>query len=652
MPTIEELFRSKKLSSGKTAEEQYSVRNSKDNELTSAAGLMKLPFKAATAIRRKISTTGSETRVEQETTGLRIISKLSSPIIYGTKIGRFTLQQSDDVQEMKNSTNPNGGGNGLLGGLVNSVRGTINSVKSILGFPQNITPTKIYLNKTQFNSKDVKVSETINILGKIKEKSGGGLIGKLLSNNLTGTIGQSANNIPGAAAEAGKKALKNLLLGSGQAGQINLANSVCELHNIYATDRHGNITNGILFVSQMQQSSNLPDSKYSDVVKRYATTSGRNDLSTKFSSIPDASNFNEKKVIDKILIDKEKGIIYPGKYTKFQKKRFDKYSLSSKLGLNTNEDNTTGKNKDVLNKLTVYEPDASGIGKDPGTLKSYDDLDLVALKFYSIGKNRTVQFRATITGLTETYSPTWDTSKFIGNPFNFYTYSGIERSIQFNFKVYSLSVEEHIAAWQRLDFLASLVYADYGGIGSNYTIPPFLKFTLGDMFKNKECFIDSLIYTIDDNNVWETGIPAQTIANAGPNVVEKTSPAVNYKLPRIVDVGITLKFVEKRAQTYYAYSAAPKEEQKKENKDLPEVVVSSNKNSKTAESKAVESKSDANKKLNEKLNEKAAAGLKMSSFDENDGIGSKIYILDGQIVPKKVLEEAAGIGGVNGTSLF
>ena len=103
MPTIEELFRSKKLSSGKTAEEQYSVRNSKDNELTSAAGLMKLPFKAATAIRRKISTTGSETRVEQETTGLRIISKLSSPIIYGTKIGRFTLQQSDDVEQMKSA---------------------------------------------------------------------------------------------------------------------------------------------------------------------------------------------------------------------------------------------------------------------------------------------------------------------------------------------------------------------------------------------------------------------------------------------------------------------------------------------------------------------------------------------------------------------
>ena len=56
---------------------------------------------------------------------------------------------------------------------------------------------------------------------------------------------------------------------------------------------------------------------------------------------------------------------------------------------------------------------------------------------------------------------------------------------------------------------------------------------MGDMFKNKECFIDSLIYTIDDNNVWETG-----------------EYAPDYKLPRIIDVGITLKFVESKFSTF------------------------------------------------------------------------------------------------------
>jgi len=665
MPTIEELFRSKKLNSGKTAEQEYAVRNSKDTELTSAAGLLGLPLKAATAIRRKISTTNRETFIEQETTGLRIISKLSSPIIYGTKIARFTLQQSDDVQEMKTSTNPDGGGNGLLGGIVNAGRGLINSVKSILGFPQNITPTKIYLNKTEFNSNNVFVSDTMVQLAKIQKKGAGGIIGKFLSNNLNGTPGQAGNSIPGAAAEAGKKALKNLLLGSGNAGQINLAKNQNEAHPIYRTDRHGNITQDWLFSSFSRQSSNVQYSKYSQAKKfRDDDVFSRNDLSTKFIMIADEadkeldySNVDAKTI--KTIIPKRQD----SAYTKFQKRRFDKVSLQSKLGLTTNETNENGnqsygKNKDKLNLLTTYTPDANGIGKVPGSADAtYDDMDFVALKFHSITKNTTVQFRATITGLTETYAPTWDSNKFIGNPFNFYTYNGIDRNIQFNFKVYSLSVEEHIAAWQRLNFLASLVYPTYGGIGEVYAVPPFLKFTLGNMFKNKECFIDSLIYTIDDNNVWEIGIPYASLSDTGWNSAEKNSPAANYKLPTVIDVGITLKFVESKETTksHYAFSDAPAGKvSNSEAKTLPDATVKSSKKLKKldgaiipnppAANIAAAAKASADKLLNMKLSDKANIGMTMKPTSKESGAtGTKQYILDGEIVSQETFESALGL---------
>ena len=537
MPTIEELFRSKKLSSGKTAEQEYAVRNSKDNELTSAAGLMGLPFKAATAIRRKISTTGKETLVEQETTGLRIISKLSSPIIYGTKIARFTLQQSDDVQEMKNSTNPTGAGGGLLGGLVNAGRGLINSVKVILGVPQNITPTKIYLNTSEFNTDNVSVLNNVTRLAEIQKKGGGSALGKLIAKGVGsgGTINQLGSNIVGAAADAGKKALKNLLLGSGNAGQINIAQTSAG-YPIYSTDSQGNpqiFGTNYLFHSFTVQSSNLKYTKYSKSknLNNYIDISKRNDLSTKFDSI------GENKFY-------EKAIILQKKNNRYSKQRFDKTSLEAKLGLDTNKTNDEGEvispgqglYIDKLNKEVPY------IGNDLGI----NGMDFVTLKFYSVAKGASVNFRATITGLTETFAPTWDSNKFIGNPFNFYTYSGIERSIQFNFKVYSLSANEHTAAWERLNFLASLVYSqEY--IRENAVVPPFLKFTLGDMFKSKECFIDSLIYTIDDNNVWETGFD-----DKGSNDDGSSSDYIarNYKLPRIIDVGITLKFVESKSSTF------------------------------------------------------------------------------------------------------
>lgn len=540
MPTIEELFRSKKLSSGKTAEEQYAVRNSKENELTSAVGLLGLPFKAATALRRKISTTGKETLVEQEITGLRVISKLSSPIIYGTKIARFTLQQSDDVEQMKSANNEAAGNAGLIGGLVNSVRNTISNVKSLLGVPQNITPTKIYLNKSEFNSRRVGVFQTMDKLAEIQKKGGGTAFGKLIAKGFGsgGTVNQLGNSIPGAAAEAGKSLLKNLLLGSGQAGQINLAKNQGGAHRIYASwDYHGMklpLDRYYLFDSYSNQSNSVPGETYS-LTKAVNSTEieNRNDLSTRFNSIKGDGRFPEKAIIEARRLNK---------YTKYNKPNFDKNSLENKLGLTTNITNENGKTKgsgnytDALNELSTYIPDADGTKKD-STQVSYDEYDFVALKFYSITKEKTAQFRATITGLTETFAPTWDSNKFVGNPFNFYTYSGIERSVQFNFKVYSLSILEHLAAWERLNFLASLVYPTYGGRGDVYTVPPFLKFTLGNMYRNKECFIDSLIYTVDDNNMWEIG----------QNSISDTY--ADLKLPTIIDVGVTLKFVENKSNT-------------------------------------------------------------------------------------------------------
>jgi hypothetical protein len=547
MPTIEELFRSKKLSSGKTAEQEYAVRNSKENELTSAVGLLGLPFKAATALRRKISTTGTETLVEQETTGLRVISKLSSPIIYGTKIARFTLQQSDDVEQMKSAKVWKGigpvtftGGTGLIGGLVNSVRNTISNVKSILGVPQNIIPTKIYLNTTEFNSESVNVSETMTKLAEIQKKGGGTAFGKLISKGFGsgGTVNQLGNNIAGATAQAGKDLLKNVLFGSGQGGQKNLAQSGVSYPIYGSWNWRGDkiaLDGNYLFDSNPQQSNSKPGEKYSETIRPGLDEGDiykRNDLSTKFASIYPYTFVEKDYIISKRL----------NKYTKYNKPNFDKNSLENKLGLTTNITNENGKTKgsgnytDSLNEISTYIPDADGTKKD-STQVSYDEYDFVALKFYSITKERTAQFRATITGLTETFAPTWDSNKFVGNPFNFYTYSGIERSVQFNFKVYSLSILEHLAAWERLNFLASLVYPTYGGRGDVYTVPPFLKFTLGNMYRNKECFIDSLIYTVDDNNMWEIG----------QNSISDTY--ADLKLPTIIDVGVTLKFVENKSNT-------------------------------------------------------------------------------------------------------
>jgi hypothetical protein len=615
MPTLEELFKTKKLISGKTAEQQYDIRNSKSTPISSASGLMTLPIQGINKIRQKSSTATKETFLEQELTGVRVLSKLASPILYGTKIARFTLQQSDDVQEMKTTTNPDGGGGGLLGGIVNAGRSAINSVKSFLGVPQNITPSKIYLNTTQFNGTTIGSHLTMRQLAKIKKDGAGSLIGKFLSQNVSGTPGQMANSLPSAAADAGKKALKNILLGSGNEGQINLAKMQTGYNDIYAMGIP--LDEFYLFSSQRLQSSSVRQYKYSRTKKRWSDDiNERNDLSSRYNQIIDDGRLPEKTYsLSRYASDA---------YT--ADRDFYKKSLTTKRGLTNNwtDDNGTAqKTGNYLDKLNSYSAYLGETKKIDGTETTLDDLDLIPLKFYSVAKNASVNFRATVTGLTETFAPTWDSSKMIGNPFQFWTYSQIDRTLQFNFKVYSLSAKEHIAAWQRLSFLTSLVYPQtYGNTANdlsaieNYVVPPFLKFTLGDMYKGKECFIQSLIYTIDDNNMWDVGAGALTIDDSNDASTVKLDEKItkDYKLPTIIDVGVTLQFVETKGTTYrnrmYGFGGAARNVQTAEEKALQLYPDGTpiNVEQIAAAKKAAEEEKQKNAEAAKKAKEKEAAG--------------------------------------------
>ena len=193
------------------------------------------------------------------------------------------------------------------------------------------------------------------------------------------------------------------------------------------------------------------------------------------------------------------------------------------------------------------------------TGENFDDYDFIPLKFYSYYKNETLQFRCTVTDLSEQFTPTWESNKFIGNPFNSYTYGGIERTLTFKFKVFSLNLTEHINAWKRLNVLAGLTYPQGYKGAVNAVAPPLIAFTLGDMYNKKTCFIDTMTFTVDENTPWEIGMNRRLLGNqitpsatvAGYNtVVDANLDGNGVKLPTIIDVDITLKFVESKSSVF------------------------------------------------------------------------------------------------------
>lgn len=137
-------------------------------------------------------------------------------------------------------------------------------------------------------------------------------------------------------------------------------------------------------------------------------------------------------------------------------------------------------------------------------------------------KDRKMFFRTVVSGISETITPSWEGSKFIGNPYEYFIYTGVARSVSFNLNLYCMDENELKLNWQRMEFLTRQVYPH---IKDNLMTAPFIKFQLGDIYKDRVGFIESLGYTVPDSSTW-------SIDGDG------------LKLPKFIDVALTIKLIE------------------------------------------------------------------------------------------------------------
>ena len=605
--SILELFKNQKLTSGQTGEKQYDVRNSKDIDITSANGVLnKTAFAGVNKLRKSnLSIQRGETFIEQETTGLRPLRLLSEPIIYGTDIIRINTQTTTMKDVMKSGTGAEGG-SGIVGNLISKVKLKGLELASKIGIklPYELIPTRI-VQDSEF--KAGKESDTMITLAKIKGDSAGNIVGKFLANNATGTPSQIGNAIIGGGIDLLKNQVKEKLFGSGLPDQRVYAkkstnqiqydsvapySKTVDAKSDNALTRHDLSSllvqrdsnqkaaeNGGSSTDKLKAGSRLPEQPKVEAPLNTANqpfasitdriNSVRGDMLSKLAGgrkegqqilartplekIPqkdDGTPVKKSETVDasaddpklrndlstKIMAlynEKNPGYATTGptkndtkKYSALKNEDRTSMSVSKRMGFGYGRDLAdTG---DILNNTLPFQGET---GKDAKG-DSLDGYDFIPLKFYSVGQGKTVQFRATISGLSETVSPSWDSAKFIGSPFNYYTYAGVERNVQFNFKVYSLNEEEHKVAWEKINFLTSLAYPQ----GYQYlsVTAPIIKFTLGNMYVSRVGFVESLSYTIADNAPWEIGLDAAM---------------KNYKLPKIVDVSVTIKFIENKSTT-------------------------------------------------------------------------------------------------------
>ena len=90
--------------------------------------------------------------------------------------------------------------------------------------------------------------------------------------------------------------------------------------------------------------------------------------------------------------------------------------------------------------------------------------------------------------------------------------------------------------WTKIQFISNNCYPNFDIIDKNKVLtPPIIEFRIGNIYKSKISFIESLSYTIPDDSNWET--------------------IDGLQLPKIVEIALSIKFIESAGaeDTLYSY---------------------------------------------------------------------------------------------------
>lgn len=227
----------------------------------------------------------------------------------------------------------------------------------------------------------------------------------------------------------------------------------------------------------------------------------------------------------------------------FRKDVLDPSSVNKRDYSSTSINKTTrvgigdpGARKDRTNTSTAFIPGQDKINMSPiGVYNSSANRDLIKFAFETISNNNPANasamfFRAFLTGYNDSHEGQWDSKRYAGRGENFYTYQGFDRTVSFNFKVAAQSKQEMKPLYQKLNYLLSTLYPDYG-VGTGFMKGNFTKLTIGDLFVRTPGILTSLNLTVADEYAWEIAM----------NEPEDGNDSDMLEIPQIIDVAVNFK---------------------------------------------------------------------------------------------------------------
>jgi len=156
---------------------------------------------------------------------------------------------------------------------------------------------------------------------------------------------------------------------------------------------------------------------------------------------------------------------------------------------------------DLVDKVNMI-PYGHNAGEDSFDAHSKAEaLDFVPLVFYDVYNKKSIAFRAILDDITDTVTPDWDETGYIGRPIKSATYKGVSRKIGFTFEIFPKTKQEFPVLLEKVNYLVGQCYPN---LDSNLRqTGPMIRLTLGDIMHKQLGYITECTVTFPKASPWE-----------------------------------------------------------------------------------------------------------------------------------------------------
>lgn len=218
-----------------------------------------------------------------------------------------------------------------------------------------------------------------------------------------------------------------------------------------------------------------------------------------------ASRFNSKYFAERIIQEYSEASIAPSAATSGSTTLSDNYNVAPFL---VSTDSNTVNYSNIIRE----QPEKS---------------DIIKFVFTDAAGQNPVHFRALISSIKESVKPEFNEQRYVGRTERFVTYGGVKRGLGLSFNIVAFSQEEADGMWTKVNYLTGLAFPK--GVTNGFMVPPLFKMTIGGLYSNQPCYIETLDYDFLDESI---------------------TFDVNREVPFAINVNMQLSILEKRSKFY------------------------------------------------------------------------------------------------------